>query len=266
MNDDRKMTWLLVAAGGFLVLTGGLYLWAMQPPEPVAIAAASPAPTPAPTTAPTRKRKPPKPLRKPTPPPFVPASRPSDPDPDDEPRQFEEVVTMTINGLVLDASGGPVPGALIHVIEAGRTRKARANADGEFTVRRKGAEVRLMAERRDGALATRSPVVTVDGTGGGDFDVDLHLPAERGGLGISLAPHADGIKVRRVRPDSPAAEIGLEAGDVIFEVDGEEVGGMNSRVISEMIMGEIGTDVELGVRSADGSEDIVTFTRQRIGK
>jgi S1-C subfamily serine protease len=46
---------------------------------------------------------------------------------------------------------------------------------------------------------------------------------ERPYIGVTTAPHRDGAEVQEIAPGSPAADAGLEPGDVITEVDGREV-------------------------------------------
>lgn len=47
----------------------------------------------------------------------------------------------------------------------------------------------------------------------------------RGGLGVALAtdPAANGVRIVRVMPGSPAAEAGIQTGDVIMQIDGTNV-------------------------------------------
>ena len=55
------------------------------------------------------------------------------------------------------------------------------------------------------------------------------------GLALETAPDGKGVVVAEVAPDSPAARKGIEAGDIISSVNGEEVGDPEavSRVVKE---------------------------------
>lgn len=66
-----------------------------------------------------------------------------------------------------------------------------------------------------------------------DFDFDLRLPASPARLGVTLTPLGDqlavyfgakeGVLVSAVEPDSPAAQAGVRAGDVIIAMAGRAV-------------------------------------------
>ncbi len=54
---------------------------------------------------------------------------------------------------------------------------------------------------------------------------------------------------------TPAAKNGLKAGDIILEIDGEDIGAKNNQQVSEMLRGQIGTSVKVKVNrpQADGT-------------
>ncbi len=64
--------------------------------------------------------------------------------------------------------------------------------------------------------------------------------------------------------DSPALEAGLQAGDIVLEIDGK---GTNDRSIDEsiqLLLGEPGTPVAIRVRHLDGTEETLSINRQQI--
>lgn len=84
------------------------------------------------------------------------------------------------------------------------------------------------------------------------------------GVGVFLEETPEGVTVVSVIPDTPAESAGLEAGDRIVAVDGEDVRDEPINVITQRVQGEEGTDVELGIENEDGDTRQVSVTRARI--
>jgi carboxyl-terminal processing protease len=74
------------------------------------------------------------------------------------------------------------------------------------------------------------------------------------GIGVSVVEVKQGLKVERVFPGSPAAKAGLEVGDTIVSVDGDSIERQPSDISTAKIKGPEGTEVTLGVRSADNGK------------
>lgn len=72
---------------------------------------------------------------------------------------------------------------------------------------------------------------------------------EFSGIGATMTQNTDGpgAVITAVYEGSPAAEAGLQAGDVISKVDGNDVSGMNLDNIVSLIKGEKGTEVKITV-------------------
>ena len=85
------------------------------------------------------------------------------------------------------------------------------------------------------------------------------------GIGITVTSVPRGLRAERVFKDSPAEGAGIEAGDVIVSVGGEEIAGMSTEAATLKIKGPEGTDVSLGVISPP-SEKVrdLHLTRARI--
>lgn len=87
------------------------------------------------------------------------------------------------------------------------------------------------------------------------------------GVGSVIRYYKKEDRVMMVEPweDSPAAEAGVKAGDVILTIDGKDVKGMNTTQVSKMLRGDAGTVFELKVKRS-GVEEPMTFkiTRRNI--
>lgn len=95
-----------------------------------------------------------------------------------------------------------------------------------------------------------------------EYEATLH--GESGtGIGVEMGLRDGYIRVLRTLPDNPAREAGIQAGDIIYKVDGEEVWSESTDVVSNKIRGEAGTKVEVTV-VRDGEEKTFTLTREAI--
>ena len=56
----------------------------------------------------------------------------------------------------------------------------------------------------------------------------------------------------------PAAEAGLKVGDVLMEIDGQDLAGKNNQEVSEMLRGQVGTSFKLTVQRP-GTKKALTF-------
>ncbi|MBU6414444.1 MAG: PDZ domain-containing protein [Planctomycetes bacterium] len=78
------------------------------------------------------------------------------------------------------------------------------------------------------------------------------------GIGVSLAPQEDGLHVMSIVPDAPAANAGIQIGDVITKIDGEKPEG------PESLRGDEGTSVTVTVKNSEGTERDVVITRKEF--
>ena len=85
-------------------------------------------------------------------------------------------------------------------------------------------------------------------------DLQENATGEYGGLGMEVA--GDGGLIRVISPidDPPADKAGIEAGDLIIEMDGSPIRGMGLQKAIDKLRGEKGTNIELTVyrESEDG--------------
>ena len=84
------------------------------------------------------------------------------------------------------------------------------------------------------------------------------------GIGATVNQVDGAIVIVRPFRNSPALQAGIRAGDVILEVDGESTEGWSLEQAVAVIRGPKGTDVALLVRHANGEEELIIVTRDRI--
>ena len=85
-----------------------------------------------------------------------------------------------------------------------------------------------------------------------------------GGLGIEVTMENGLVKVVSPIDDTPAAKVGMKAGDYITNIDDETVVGMTLNEAVSKLRGKIGTKVKLSVRRANSKPLEFTITRQEI--
>ncbi|MCX7799550.1 MAG: S41 family peptidase [Fimbriimonadales bacterium] len=76
------------------------------------------------------------------------------------------------------------------------------------------------------------------------------------GIGVGLQREEGGLRVINLFPQSPAAEAGIQLGDVIVEVDGQPATDLNQ------LSGEEGQQLKLKVRKVDGKSVDLALTRR----
>lgn len=95
-----------------------------------------------------------------------------------------------------------------------------------------------------------------------DFYDDLHGNVGSG-IGVEMGLRDGYVRILRTLPDNPARKAGVLAGDIIYEVDGEEVWNLSSDEIASKVRGETGSKVKLTV-VRDGKEIDFEMTREAI--
>ena len=79
-------------------------------------------------------------------------------------------------------------------------------------------------------------------------DMQVQTKGEFGGLGIEVTMESQLVKVVSPIDDTPAAEAGVEAGDFITHLDGEQVLGLTLSEAVDRMRGRVGTDIVLTIR------------------
>lgn len=86
-----------------------------------------------------------------------------------------------------------------------------------------------------------------------------------GGVGAEVGIRKDLITIIRPLKDSPAIKAGLQAGDVVFKINDEEIGNQTLDQVIQKIRGKPGTGVKLTVVRKDQPQPVeIKITRQII--
>jgi hypothetical protein len=181
---------------------------------------------------------------------------------------FELSAGGRLHGRVVDArTGAPVAGAAVELegqVELGPSllpvRAAGVSGpDGRFElsgVPERPASLRAQAPGHHARLIAGFEVR--EGEARGPVLVEL-TPLEPGeepkleltGIGATLAPRRDALRVTAVLPRGGAAEAGIVPGDELTRIDGRPVADLSFAAAVNLIRGPEDSSVVLGVRKAD---------------
>ncbi len=96
-------------------------------------------------------------------------------------------------------------------------------------------------------------------------DFEKNMTQKFSGIGIEISNSSGELTVNSLMPDTPAYNSGLDAEDVIVEVDGEPTKDMSINCAVSKITGPSGTDVTLTIRSkGQDKTKKITITRATI--
>lgn len=84
------------------------------------------------------------------------------------------------------------------------------------------------------------------------------------GLGVELKPEPSGLLIVNVITGGPASDGKIRAGDRIISVDGRTPKETSADVLADLLRGEEGTKVTVGIRNAQGAERTMELTRRRV--
>lgn len=90
------------------------------------------------------------------------------------------------------------------------------------------------------------------------------LTGQFSGVGVWLNRSAELTKIVSVLPDTPAANAGIEPGDIITSVDGKPVAGMTLDEVGQQIMGEAGTKVRIKIVRGAGNPREFVLDRKKL--
>ena len=83
------------------------------------------------------------------------------------------------------------------------------------------------------------------------------------GIGVEVELHAQGLKVMKVLPGGPAAEVSMKRGDVLTAIDGHKLEGLELNQSVDYILGQPGVPLKLNLMR-DGRRGDVTLVRRKI--
>ncbi|MDA0703125.1 MAG: S41 family peptidase [Proteobacteria bacterium] len=95
-------------------------------------------------------------------------------------------------------------------------------------------------------------------------DMQVQTRGEFGGLGIEVTMEDGWVKVVSPIDDTPAFRAGVEAGDLIIQIDGESVQGLTLAQAVEKMRGPVDTDIQLTLSREGEPPFDVTITRDVI--
>lgn len=184
-----------------------------------------------------------------------------------------------LEGVVLEASGGPVPDANVRLQDAARSSRqlppqvVKTDALGRFRFAGLGPGRRSVHVGKKGYVSRVAAGVNV--SVGQTARVEIMLPklaegekpkTEFYGIGAVLEQQKDGaLLIQKLMDGAPSAQFGLQKGDRILSVDGEETARLGMERAVELIRGEEGTSVELEVlRTGDAYPFRVRIDRGRV--
>ena len=94
---------------------------------------------------------------------------------------------------------------------------------------------------------------------------NVESAGEFGGIGVVVSSEKGSVVITEVNENSPAAKAGLEAGDVIEKVDGQDTSEFSFSQVVAMVRGKVGTSVKLTVLAKEGDRrKNVEVNRKRI--
>ncbi len=171
----------------------------------------------------------------------------------------------TVTGHVYDDHHAPLAGVDLRfdAVSSALDSKADAKSDdsglyrldaapvGPFTLRveKEGFRTRLMSGLRVDAHGTLTQDITLTPSNGGPG-------LELGGIGATLQPSPEGVRLANVFPGDPADRAGLHAGDRLVGIDGQGTDGMSLADILQRLRGQAGTSVGVSVRR-DGTPETI---------
>ncbi len=91
---------------------------------------------------------------------------------------------------------------------------------------------------------------------------NIPLEGEYEGIGAWVDPDGEYLTIVSPMPGSPAEEVGLQPGDEIIKIDGEDMTGIDGNLVIRRVLGPAGSEVVLSVQR-EGETELLEFTITR---
>ena len=174
------------------------------------------------------------------------------PDPSFEPATAaafgEAARTARVRVQVVDSGGAVVARARVQSADCGIA--GVTDESGRVVLDAPPGTCNFRAARRDGVLFTRSAWTPYRVPVQGSIDLLLTVDARpAGGLGVTVVAVDGGMEITGVHPGTPAAEAGIEPGEIIVEIDGDSVAELSVEAFLSRVTGPAGTAVEVTLRA-----------------
>ncbi|MGD8553729.1 MAG: S41 family peptidase [Anaerolineales bacterium] len=91
---------------------------------------------------------------------------------------------------------------------------------------------------------------------------NIPLQGSYEGIGAWVDTNAEYLTIVSPMPGSPAEEAGLEPGDRVIAVDGEDVTGIDANIVIRSVLGPAGTTVKLSI-AREGESELLEFEIMR---
>jgi hypothetical protein len=174
-----------------------------------------------------------------------------------------------VTGKVTTKDGEPLEGASVKLYEPlspFAVQNDTTDKRGRFEIQKVPPGRRSLEVNRKGYLSQMASGMQVPpgGTIRKSITLEKREEGERfgfHGIGASLAPSEDGVRVRNVMENGPAAKTALKAGDVITEVDRTSVRDMRLQEVVSRIRGRKGEPVLLKVQRDSGGTQTIRVRR-----
>jgi len=96
-------------------------------------------------------------------------------------------------------------------------------------------------------------------------DLRFMATGQYGGIGAIVQQRGDNIMISEPYENYPAQKSGIQAGDILLEIDGKSVKGKKVDEVSEILKGQPNTTLTIKIKKAVTNKiEVVTLTRQEI--
>lgn len=171
-----------------------------------------------------------------------------------EAEPIPEIVETTLTGQILDDTGQPIQAPV--TVYSTTCHFTGISSNGNFSIVVQPGLCIVGAQRTIGEHILEAQPMEVVIKEGEANPLIIIMPAElMGTVGIDLVLHETYAEVTAVAQGSPAAQIGMEPGHLIFEINGHKVASLSQDDIAASLSGPVDEEVRMliVVETADGT-------------